>query len=80
MIKLINRFFFKYFNLKLMRIGFQEPSVDMDSELVRLYAKYKNYTMTSVERMYAAYSAINYIGQNGIEGSVVECGVWKGGT
>lgn len=80
MIKLINRFFFKYFNLKLMRIGFQEPSVDMDSEFVRLYAKYKNYTMTSVERMYAAYSAINYIEQNGIDGSVVECGVWKGGT
>lgn len=40
----------------------------------------KPYTMTSVERMYALYKAVLYVLDNNIEGSFVECGVWRGGS
>jgi hypothetical protein len=36
--------------------------------------------MTSPERIRALCSAVRYIEQAGIEGAVVECGVWRGGS
>ncbi len=38
------------------------------------------YTMTSPERIRALCSAVRYIEQTEIEGAVVECGVWRGGS
>jgi hypothetical protein len=36
--------------------------------------------MTSAERIYALIQAVRYISSNDIEGAIVECGVWKGGS
>jgi O-methyltransferase len=36
--------------------------------------------MTSPERMYALYKAVEYVLRAGIEGDFVECGVWRGGS
>lgn len=36
--------------------------------------------MTSMERVFALSRAVEYIVDNGISGSIVECGVWKGGS
>jgi hypothetical protein len=36
--------------------------------------------MTSLERMFALYSATNYVLDNNIPGDFVECGVWRGGS
>jgi len=38
------------------------------------------YTMTSAARMYALMEAVRYVFNNNISGSIVECGVWKGGS
>ncbi len=38
------------------------------------------YTMTSVERLYALFCAVDYILSNDIKGCFVECGVWRGGS
>ncbi len=38
------------------------------------------YTMTSPRRIVAAVDATEYIEKNNIEGSIVECGVWRGGS
>ena len=38
------------------------------------------YTMTSPERIHALCSAVRYIEQARIEGAMVECGVWRGGS
>lgn len=38
------------------------------------------YTMTTVERMYALFCAVNYVLNANIPGPFVECGVWRGGS
>ena len=44
------------------------------------YEIVKPYTMTSKERVYALFDSLEEIRKNGIEGDIVECGVWKGGN
>jgi hypothetical protein len=53
---------------------------DMPADFLRLYERAESFTMTSVERMYALWTACRYIGNAGLEGDVVECGVWRGGS
>ncbi|HEY2321294.1 MAG TPA: TylF/MycF/NovP-related O-methyltransferase [Thermoanaerobaculia bacterium] len=38
------------------------------------------FTLLSWERLYAIYRAVKYLTSAGIEGDVVECGVWRGGS
>jgi O-methyltransferase len=53
---------------------------DLDDEFARHYAQCKEFTRTSVERMYAMYQATQYIERAQIPGAIVECGVWRGGS
>jgi O-methyltransferase len=38
------------------------------------------YTVTTPERIYALIRAVEYLAVNGIDGDIVECGVWRGGS
>ena len=40
----------------------------------------QSYTMTSPERIIALCDAVRYLARNRIEGDIVECGVWRGGS
>jgi O-methyltransferase len=40
----------------------------------------KPFTMTSLERLVALSRAVDHIVTNNIEGDIVECGVWRGGS
>jgi O-methyltransferase len=53
---------------------------DVDRRVVDLYNRVKPYTMTSPDRVFALCDAVRYVVGAGIEGAVVECGVWKGGS
>ena len=53
---------------------------DFSEQNVRICDSVKHYTMTSKERVNALIEAVKYIVANGIDGSFVECGVWKGGS
>lgn len=53
---------------------------DIPASLVEVYKKVKPFTMTSPERVFALCEAVKYIHEKAIEGDVVECGVWKGGS
>ena len=53
---------------------------DVDAETRDTFAKVKRYTMTSPERVIALCDAVRYVNARNIEGAVVECGVWKGGS
>lgn len=45
-----------------------------------LIDRYRAYSMTSLERLYDLCKSIEYIHRAGIPGSIVECGVWQGGS
>jgi O-methyltransferase len=53
---------------------------DLEPEFLELYEQCHAETMTSIERMYALWSATRYAIANGIPGDFVECGVWRGGS
>jgi O-methyltransferase len=54
--------------------------IDMEPEFGRIWEKAAPYTMTSMERGYGLYKAVEYIVNRKIPGAFVECGVWKGGS
>lgn len=56
------------------------PEDIKETDFLEIFHFCKNYTMTSVERMYALYNGVKYIIANNIQGDFVECGVWKGGS
>lgn len=53
---------------------------DLEPEFLALQERCADMTMTSVERMYALYSAVRHLISSGIAGDFVECGVWRGGS
>jgi len=53
---------------------------DLDPEFLPILRRCEPATMTSVERIYALYKAVEYISAAQIAGDFVECGVWRGGS
>ncbi|MEX0636016.1 MAG: TylF/MycF/NovP-related O-methyltransferase, partial [Ferruginibacter sp.] len=47
---------------------------------INIFKKVQPFTMTSPERIYSLMEAVKYICRHKIEGDIVECGVWKGGS
>jgi len=68
------------FSYKITKISHVDPIIDNDEKFTRVYEKCKDYTMTSKERMYALYKAVEYIVNSKLPGDFVECGVWRGGS
>jgi len=52
----------------------------MDPAFFSICERCRPYSMTSIERMYALFTAIKYLEEAGIDGDIVECGVWRGGS
>ena len=55
------------------------PSDFSETEKINIESV-KPFTMTSLERLVALSRAVDYIAKNNIEGDIVECGVWRGGS
>ena len=53
---------------------------DFDSLSVEIITKVANFTATSQERIFSLHEAVKYIVANQIEGDIVECGVYRGGS
>jgi hypothetical protein len=58
-------------------LAYPPDFTDAETEIIR---DVRPWTMTSLERLYALIQAVRYVSANAIEGSIVECGVWKGGS
>ena len=54
--------------------------LDFGPEELALCARVKPHTLTGPERIIALRDAVRYVIEAGIEGSIVECGVWRGGS
>lgn len=75
---LINKILHKL-GLKLSLI-FERHLDKEDKPFLEIYNKSRPYTMTSIERVYSLYKAVEYIVKLKVPGDMVECGVWKGGS
>jgi O-methyltransferase len=53
---------------------------DCDPATAAIIERVKPYTLTPPARVMALCEAIRYLGRAGIDGSIVECGVWRGGS
>lgn len=53
---------------------------DFDEATIEICNAVAPYTMTSPERIEAVVNAVGYLVKHGIQGSIVECGVWRGGS
>lgn len=53
---------------------------DMEPQFVQMFQRCSPFSMTSIERMYGLYGAVNHVCRQGVEGDFVECGVWQGGS
>ena len=53
---------------------------DLDPAFLPILHKCQPATMTSVERIYALYKAVEHLSAAGVRGDFVECGVWRGGS
>jgi O-methyltransferase len=54
--------------------------VDLSQHVLDVIVAVEKFTQTSPERIHALCQAVQYITRSKIPGSVVECGVWKGGS
>ena len=53
---------------------------DLEPEFWPLHEACRHATMTSTERLYALYEAVEYAVRHNVPGDFVECGVWRGGS
>jgi O-methyltransferase len=53
---------------------------DFDKADTAAYFRVRPYTQTSAERIFALRRAVEYVVAARLPGSIVECGVWKGGS
>lgn len=53
---------------------------DLRDDAVETIMQVRDYTMTSIERLNGLCEAVRYVSENKIEGDIVECGVWRGGS
>jgi O-methyltransferase len=47
---------------------------------IALMARFKDLTMTGIERQWALLTAVRHLNRAKIAGDIVECGVWRGGN
>jgi O-methyltransferase len=78
---LINRLL-KPFNYTLKKVNPAELVADIyaDAAFMAIHAQVRDFTMTSIERMYSLYQSVHYVIDHNLPGDFVECGVWKGGS
>lgn len=70
---------FRAFGFDIVRLEAQYPP-DFRPEDVEVIQKVSPWTLTSAERIYSLIHGVRYLSSNGIQGAIVECGVWKGGS
>ena len=66
--------------LELMYIFFRHPDRRLRYFSKLIFRLAPKYTMLAPSRLIMLYKLIENVNQNNIEGDVVECGVWKGGS
>jgi hypothetical protein len=53
---------------------------DVDAATAKIVEAVRPYTMTPPDRVIALCNAVRYVAVSGLQGAIVECGVWRGGS
>jgi O-methyltransferase len=53
---------------------------DFDEDTIQVCRDVREFTKTSMERIFTLCRAVEYVVQHDIPGDIVECGVWRGGS
>ena len=61
-------------------VRYRELPIDLDPDISSTVDSVREYTMTSPLRISALCESVRYVVENRIEGDIVECGVWRGGS
>lgn len=80
---MVKRFLKKQLNktgFDVVRLNKTKLPADFESFHKDIVTKVAPFTMTSPERIFGLIEAVKYITANSIDGAIVECGVWKGGS
>jgi len=77
---LLEREYTTDFQSLLADYGKKVKFTDMKPEFSNILQQVRRYTMTTVERIYALWGNTSFICDAEIEGDIVECGVWRGGS
>jgi hypothetical protein len=56
------------------------PHGVVEDTFARIHDRCRPYTLTTAQEMYALHNAARHIVRTNLPGSIVECGVWKGGS
>ncbi len=65
------------------RLGFDVIALsanDVEPHYFEINDRVEPFTMTSLSRVFALIAAAEHVSGKGVQGAVVECGVWKGGS
>ena len=62
------------------RLERTHPDLAIEPDFVRNVQLVFPFTMTTIERLYALYSATRHVVSHSVPGAFVECGVWRGGS
>ena len=65
------------FGLEIRRTG---KLSDFDAAAIKVIDRVTPFTMTSPDRIFSLIQATRYVAKAGIPGSIVEAGVWRGGS
>jgi O-methyltransferase len=66
----------------IRRFGWElkKPTVGLTEREARMVERVRELTLTGPMRIVGLMDAVQYVVENRIEGSIVECGVWRGGS
>jgi O-methyltransferase len=81
MIKLLIQKLLNFFGYKISKINSKLIfPIEIKNKEKKIIEECFSYTMTGISRMYALTKCLENVVKNNIEGSFVECGVWRGGN
>ena len=70
-------------NLVLAKVGYEIRRFhdrNLEPETAHLISRVRPFSMTSQLRIEALHDAVQHVSRAGVNGAMVECGVWKGGS
>jgi hypothetical protein len=71
----------KHSGFEIARAASAYPDIEQgEKDFLKHYGAARPFTLTSVPLMFSMYAATQYVSSAGIEGDIVECGVWRGGS